>query len=326
MSTPTQAPHTTTGDSERKELTTLQWIAIALGVCALAILCIAAGRWQWHRHIDRDAFIASVNENYNSTPVELSQVLPRTDSHLDDSLVWIQATVTGHYLTDQTALLRNRPVNQTPSVHVLVPFESDDGTILVVNRGWLPYDNNAERPHVIPDPPAGEVTITVHLRQNESPTHKTTPKGQVRSINVSDVLAQGASYAGVPAPTPGSYFANAYGSLENENPAPITSVRALPKPDLDPKNHLSYAFQWWVFAIGGACAFVVLFIRERKVVRYGREGKPANPFIELDRSLEQGAARGESGNEELRRQVRPSKQERARRSRMEEDYEDSLFE
>lgn len=321
-------------DSERKALSTLQWFGIALGVCLVVTLCISAGRWQWSRHVDRDEFIASVNDNYTAPAKPLESFLPTTDAPLDESVVWSQATVTGRYLTEQTALLRNRPINSTPSVHVLVPFQTDNGEVLLVNRGWLPYDGNAERPSTIPAPPSGKVTITVHLRQSEPTSTKNAPSGQVRAINVDQALTAGFEYAGVAAPAQGTYFENAYGALVSESPAPTESVRALPRPSTDPKNHMSYAFQWWVFAIGGASAFVVLFVRDRRLKKYGTQGRPVNPFTALDTALESADAGTSSPSDAarlehvdaLKRQMRTSKAQREKRSRVQEDYEDSLFE
>ena len=50
----------------------------------------------------------------------------------------------------------------------------------------------------------------------------------------------------------GDVYTGAYGLLESESPAPV-DVRPAPaiKPDSDEGPHLSYAFQWLVFALFG---------------------------------------------------------------------------
>lgn len=302
---------------------TLRWVGIALGVMVLIIACIALGQWQWNRHENRDAVITSINNNYNSVPVPLGEVLPTIDTPLKPEQAWTPVTVTGHYVQDGTALLRNRPIKSTPSVHVLVPFETTDGNVMLVNRGWVPYRNNANRPD-LPAPPSGEVTLTVHLRQDEPKTERDAPVGQVQAINIGQSLAAGAEYGSLDPHWAQGRTYQAYGSLASEDPAPSVGISPLPKPDIDPRSHLSYAFQWWVFAVGALGGFFVLYFRERSLKRAAREGVNVNPFLALNELAESG--QGTDLAPEVTASARPTKQGRKARARLEEDYEDSLFE
>lgn len=299
---------------------TLQWIAIALGVAVLIVACISLGRWQWHRHTDRDAVIATIEHNYNTPAVPLTDVVPTTDTPLPHEDVWTSVTVTGHYVTEGTALLRNRPINSTPSVHMLVPFETTEGNVILVNRGWVPYQGNAERPP-LPAVPPGEVTITVHLRLDEQPSTRNAPPGQVQAINIDQALTAGATYGGLDPHWADGRTYLVYGSLAAESPAPPEPILALPKPDIDPRSHLSYAFQWWVFAVGALGGFFVLLARERKVRRTAREGIVVNPFLTLNERAEV-----QDLGPDVTAQARPSKAAKRAHSHSEEDYEDSLFE
>ena len=116
----------------------------------LAVVCTFLGRWQWDRHVWRDGAIAVVEGNWSADPVPLDTVLPSPDAPLTDADVWQRVSVVGHYATEGTVLLRNRPVDGTPAYHVLVPFVVEDasagtatdpthaGSVLVVDRGWVP--------------------------------------------------------------------------------------------------------------------------------------------------------------------------------------------
>lgn len=289
----------------------------------LIIACIALGQWQWNRHENRDAVITTIAKNYNTAPVPIDQALPTTDTAFAPQQAWTSVTLTGHYVSDGTALLRNRPINSTPSVHVLVPFETTDGNIMLVNRGWVPYQNNANRPD-LPMPPQGEVTITVHLREDEPRTDRDAPLGQVQAINIDQSLAAGAAYGKLDPNWAQGRTYQAYGSLSSEDPAPVAGISKLPKPDIDPRSHLSYAFQWWVFAVGALGGFIVLFFRERSLKRAAREGVNVNPFLALNELAESGQAPNLAP--EVTASARATKDARKARARMEEDYEDSLFE
>jgi cytochrome oxidase assembly protein ShyY1 len=235
-------------------------VGLVLLAVVMATACTFLGRWQWNRHVARDAQIRLVQQNYDSDPVPLDTLLPGTDATLDPDDVWRQVTVTGQYDTDATVLLRNRPVNSEPGFHVLVPLElSGTDVVLVVDRGWVAWDEDASGEVAVPAPPAGEVTVTVRMRLDEPASDRGAPAGQVQAIHVAQVLAAGGIADAV------SY--DAYGAVVEEDPAAATALGRLPAPSTDPGSHLSYAFQWWVFALGSLVGFTWMARRE---VRDGR--------------------------------------------------------
>ncbi|WP_136520189.1 MULTISPECIES: SURF1 family cytochrome oxidase biogenesis protein [Cellulomonas] len=260
----------------------------ALGLLALAVavavVCTFLGRWQWHRHVARAAAIAVVEENYAAAPTDLADVVPDPSAPLPDDDAWRRVTVTGRWLADATVLLRNRPVDGTPSYHVLVPLlvtdaapgafgpPVDAGRVLVVDRGWVPTGEDGSSGVDVPPPPAGDVEVTVRLRPGESPSTRDAPAGQVHTITPAQVVAAG----GEAVPADAEPYA-AYGGLVSELPPAGTELGALPAPSTDPGSHLSYAFQWWVFALGGLVAFSVAARREWRDAPPAGDGGAAGP-------------------------------------------------
>ncbi len=248
---------------------------LVLLAVVLAVTCTFLGRWQWNRHVVRDAQILLVQTNYSADPVPLDELLPTTTTPMPTADVWRPVRVSGRYDVAGTVLLRNRPVDSEPGFHVLVPLVLDGalggptGAVLVVDRGWVTWGDDAAGPADVPAPPSGTVTATVRLRQDEQATDRSAPPGQVQAISVPQVLAAGGgSLVGA---TPDAF--DAYGALVEEDPAPAQVLGALPTPSTDPGSHLSYAFQWWTFALGSLVGFGMLARRE---VVEGREGdRPA---------------------------------------------------
>ena len=78
--------------------------------------------------------------------------------------------------------------------------------------------------------------------------------------------------AATPGGADGPETFDAYGGLTAEVPSAATVPGPLPVPDTDPGSHLSYAFQWWTFALGGLVAFTYMARRE---VLEEREGDAA---------------------------------------------------
>lgn len=311
---PPTTPPTSAGGRTRA-----QWLALGLGVAVLVVGCIFAGRWQWNRHVDRDAAITVITENYSADPVPLTDILPEPGAVVTEGDVWRQVSLRGHYLPEATVLLRNRPVESQAAFHVLVPFETDDGTVLVINRGWLRYGRESAEPDSVPAPPAGEVEVVVRLRADEPAATNGAPDGQVQAINTAQVLAagpEGADWAQ-------GRTVGAYGALASETPAPAQAVAPLPAPDTDPRSHLSYAFQWWVFALGGVGGFILLIVRERRENTLAALGGLAHPF---DDAAEHGTERGTEGAGAGRSRASSPAGRRGKSQPTAEEIEDSLIE
>lgn len=260
--------------------------AACLVVVALvvAVTCTFLGRWQWNRHVWRDHAIAVVQASEKAAPVPLDRLLPAPDTHLAPSDEWRQVKVVGHYEPDATVLLRNRPVDGNAGYHVLVPFVVEDasagtaarptevGSVLVVDRGWIPTGETSATVVDPPAPPSGTVTVTAKLREDEPATHRSAPPGQVQAISVDQVLAAGR--------VSGATTYDAYGGLVAESPAPAVVLGPLEEPSTDPGSHLSYAFQWWVFALGALVAFGSMARRELLEARY-TDADDADPVEEV---------------------------------------------
>ncbi|MFP5345475.1 MAG: SURF1 family protein, partial [Actinomycetes bacterium] len=228
-----------------------RWLGAFLLALAVAAGCVLLGHWQWDRREQRLARNALVENNYDRSPVDLKQVLEA--GHLPATREWTPVKLSGSYLSAHSVLLRNRPQDGQPGYHSLVPFATDDGQVLLVDRGWLPIGESGQGPDVVPRPPAGHVELVVRLRPPEPSSTQRAPAGQLQRIIPAAVA--------LPAPARSGLVKDAYGVLASEHPAPRTAPEPLPEPALDEGPHLSYALQWCVFALGALVGFVVIVRR-----------------------------------------------------------------
>lgn len=243
-----------------------RWGGYLALVVVFAVACGLLSWWQWSRRAEAVAEIERVEANYDAEPVAVDELLETADAwDVDDE--WRPVEVTGRYLADQQLLVRNRPYSGASGFEVLVPFRLDDGTVLVVDRGWVPVGSSIEAPDDVPAPPDGEVTVVARLRHGEPELPgRTAPAGQLATIHLPSV-------AEVSGPTT---YTGAYGLLASEDPAP-GDTRPAPavKPDADEGPHLSYALQWIAF---GILAFVGLFwavSRERRIAALPEDERAA---------------------------------------------------
>ncbi|WP_040164490.1 SURF1 family cytochrome oxidase biogenesis protein [Microbacterium gorillae] len=233
------------------------YVAIAI---VFAIVCAFLSDWQFTRNETRAEANHLIEANYDAKPVPLAEAIP-VGGAFRAADEWQRVEVTGHYLTDAQLLARNRPLGGTSAFEVLVPFQTDDGRIFVVDRGWVPPADNDSVPSAVPAAPSGEVTVTMRLRPSEGlpvSGRSSAPKGQVPTINLPLVGEQ----TGLAVET------SAYGLMATESPAPANRPQALDEPTIDPGPHLSYAIQWILFAVMG---FVFIFYMIRTERKHRRE-------------------------------------------------------
>jgi cytochrome oxidase assembly protein ShyY1 len=218
-----------------------RWYGYLAMAIAFALACVLLSQWQFARRDEALVEVTAIQANYDSDPVALESALPGLDDY-DDSVKWTPVTVTGTYLVDEQLLVRNRPYKGTPGFEVLTPLRLADGSVFVVDRGWVAPGALQDLPDEVPAPPSGEVTVVAYLKPGEpSIAGRTAPAGQVPTIQLDEVAAL------LDAPT----YTGAYGILASESPAPLTRPAAAPRPVADEGPHLSYAVQWIVFALFG---------------------------------------------------------------------------
>ena len=230
-----------------------KWLG-GLAFCLLfAFACALLGQWQMDRRMEAVAEINKVLANYDEAAVpytEAEQLF--TGFRAQDE--WTPVVLTGEYLEQDTRIVRNRPLNGRPGYEVIVPFRTDTGDVVAVNRGWLPIGDSPGRPDTVPSPPQGPSEVTVRVKPGEPTLQRDAPEGQLASIDLV-ALQESLDYP---------IARDAYGLRATETPAPQTSPQLPAKPPLDEGPHLSYSLQWFLF---GLMSFVVwgYLVRQKAV-------------------------------------------------------------
>lgn len=240
------------------------WAAGALFVVVLSVAFVWLGDWQFGRHETKVVRNERIDTNYFAPPVPLTSVLASPSTPLPPREQWRPVQVRGTYEPDRTVLVRNRPLRGVFGYEVIVPLRQADGSAVLVDRGWIPNGRTGAEPDSVPAPPTGTVTVVVRLRPGEPPLDRDPPPGQELRIDLARIAAG----------TGGPVY-QAYGVLASEDPTPSEAPTLLPHPDEDLGPHLSYSFQWAVFALAAYVVFGYYLSKEAR----RRDGVEPAPLL-----------------------------------------------
>ena len=219
---------------------TRRWLGILALTIVFAVSCVALGQWQFARRAEAQAAIAVLNANYDRTPAPVTDVVGSV-TNADASLKWTPVELSGRYLADRVVYVRTRIGAGGIGFEQLVPFLDDSGNVLVVDRGWVAADATNARPVNPPAIPNVNLEVVARLMPTEQTIPgRDAPAGQIATIHVPSIASR------INNPT----FEGWYGRVDTESPETLTAT-AWDKPVLDEGPHLSYALQWYVFALMG---------------------------------------------------------------------------
>jgi len=242
----------TEGLTGRQFLRTGRWIAYIALAIAFALICCGLALWQFDRGRQASTDNAIVNTNFNAAPVPLSQALP-TGVRFHSNQNWQRVSATGRYDANEQLIVRNRFLNGNIGFEILTPLRTDDGAIIMVDRGWTaPSGGDVTVPALNPSPPSGDVSVVVRLRPSEAPKGTGSgTSGQIQSID----LAQIQQRVGT------SVLTSAYGVLDTQAPPASKSLTPIQPtaPTEGVGYHYSYVGQWLLFV------FIAFFILARAI-------------------------------------------------------------
>lgn len=223
------------------------WLTV-LSLTAFVVL-IALGVWQIERRTWKLALIDRVEQRVHAPaqPIPAAAAWPAVSTANDE---YRHVSLKGRFLHDRETLVQ-AVTEDGPGYWVLTPLQRDDGTQVLVNRGFVPSERRDASTRGNGNP-AGPVEITGLLRMTE-------PKGGFLRNNVpqhnrwySRDVAAIAAARGLENVAP--FFVDADAGSQS-GPGPIGGLTVIRFPN----NHLIYAVTWFALAFMLAGRLFVTF-------------------------------------------------------------------
>ena len=233
-----------------------KWIGFHLLCIALIVVMVNLAFWQLRRLDERQNLNERVAANSAAAVVPLGDV-PLDEVALFDpaGVEYRRVEITGTYIGPQFEMV-NLTQDGTTGSDPINALQLADGSLAIINRGFLPFDAG------ITAPPSGEVHVVGRLRQSRSGgTDQRADDDDPNLILIRriDLAALGEQFDEPVAPM--------YIELLESVPADSSALRPVPLPEASNGPHLGYTIQWFIFSV---CVAIGWVFAVRKTVKQTR--------------------------------------------------------
>jgi surfeit locus 1 family protein len=116
-----------------------KWVIPTLLVAAAVLVCIRLGIWQLDRLAQRREFNSHYAAMMAMNPLELPAI-----GNLE-GMEYREVVAEGFFDYSQQVAIRNQYYQGENGFHLLTPLVFSDGSAVLVDRGWIPYEGNSTR-------------------------------------------------------------------------------------------------------------------------------------------------------------------------------------
>lgn len=215
--------------------------AVVVLVAALLLAGVTArlGLWQLDRASQkRQLYEAQVSQR--ALPTLPESALARSAAQAAEQR-YRRVTLQGHWLAAHTVYLDNRSMNGHMGFFAVTPLQLADGSVVLVQRGWIERDM-ADRARIqVPPLPAGTVQVLGRVAPALGRLYEfdDAPTGPIRQ-NLD--IASFARETGLP------LRPLAVVQEDGEAPPQDGLLRQWPAPSANLQKHHGYAFQWFALS------------------------------------------------------------------------------
>ncbi len=214
-------------------------MVVLVAALLLAALTARLGVWQMDRAGEkRQLYEAQVGQRALPTLAEAELARsPAQAAAQRHRLVALQ----GHWLPAHTVYLENRLMQGRTGFYAVTPLQLADGSVVLVQRGWLARDPGDRSRITVPAPPGGLVQVMGRVAPALGRLYEfdAAPTGLIR---------QNLDIAGFARETALPLRPVAVVQEDGDKPPQDGLQRQWPLPSADLQKHHGYAFQWFALS------------------------------------------------------------------------------
>ena len=214
--------------------------AVVLAAAVLAAALTARlGWWQLDRAAQKNELQAAMDSRRALPP--LVQADLAADAPAAAAQHHRAVALQGQWVAEQTIYLENRQMKGVPGFFAVTPLRLDDGTAVLVERGWLPRDIADRTRIVAAPPPAGRVQVQGFIAAAPGRLYEfdAAASGAIRQNLAIDAFARETGLRLRPL------------SVQQRDDASRPSdglMRQWSAPASGVEKHYGYAFQWFALS------------------------------------------------------------------------------
>ena len=224
-------------------------MAVVVIALVVAATCVNLGLWQLRRLDERRTLNATILDRRSAAPISIEGVSGNAAAE-----PYRPAAARGTYDVEHEVLVYGRSLDGEAGHLVVTPLVLPGGGAILVVRGWVPFAMQAA-PVRRAAPPANEVRVRGSLVPDEGDGSVSPDTDRV--VRVLDVR-------GIASSLPYDVFRLPLQLAEQTPPQPGSLPTPVPLPELSEGPHLSYAIQWFIFAVVALVGAVILLRRDRR--------------------------------------------------------------
>lgn len=234
----------------------LRVIPTILTLIGLAIL-LGLGTWQLGRYNEKIALEATRDTQLSKPAVKLDK-LPASIADLN----FRKVELTGTFDPSHTVLFKHRQYEKRPGFWLATPLVLTDGSTILTNRGWVPFDKGPEIAKSLTTRAPVTLTGVIHVLPRNIPDEITRGKFERGETTLTDNVVQWHTYdvEAIASHLPGDEVIDGAVFVLDEahtgSPFPIASTAYMTKPYMTAERHQGY-FMFWYSTAG---ALLMLYL------------------------------------------------------------------
>ena len=241
------------------KLRPLLWPTIIM--LPIFLFSLSLGVWQMERRAWKRDILDRIATNQAAAPLTLDELLKGDPLRFEYGRV----RVSGSFLHDKEFYLAARSLKDKVGMQVVTPLRTDDGPIVLFDRGWIPSEKK-EPAKRAEGQPTGKVELIGIVRRSQIKRQFAPDNDPARNFWFHvDVPVMRQMAGGKADPVLDTFFLEA-DATPNPGGVPVGGQTRLDIPN----DHLQYAITWFLIALAGAGVYLAYHWENGRLTINGR--------------------------------------------------------